>query len=622
MKYGEKALKRRIEKLEALLNTTKMLNSTLDTDYILDTLIEETLRLLDAGDAAILFLFNPSSNLLEVRSYTGFDREVEMVKLMPGESMTGITFAKRKPMLFQTLEEIQRAQATMTKESKELSERVLGKMPGKLKSSICCPLIYRDKCIGVIVVDNFRTDYLFTMDDLDLLQAISTQATIAIVNAINYKRDIQTMKKLEKYNTIIKEQHNKYKHSTIIHNRLTNMVLKGCTIKDIAKEISSLLNKDVIIYDSFFNIKAHSFNGETVKAEFMIDRKEVSDRLGDTLPWEYFYRVKETPVVFNPIVVSEDILGWMGIVGERLPLKEMDRITAERGRTILALEFLKQNEIQEIEQRLKGDFLENLLIDQDREYVKRCAESYGYDFTKEHCIVAMELNRKDDAVNRNDSLDRQSFIRRKNIFYITSRIVLGFFPDSIIITRGNYIVTILQLPDGDNAKPVKETIIDMVEAIIYEMSGYYSDFSISAGVGGKCSDLFELRSSYEDAMKALKILSRLPGKSPVIFFDDMEVKKFLLNNEPEELRDFVYKNLGNLLNYENSSRDEFIKTLRQYIRSNGNWSLTRQKLHIHGNTLNYRLNRIKDILGLDLDNYNDRLKIQLALEIMDFLDIS
>lgn len=615
-----KAMERKAKRLEALLGTTKMLNSTLETDLILKTLIEETLRLLDAGDAAILFLLNSATNLLEVRSYTGFDREIEDVRLRPRESMTGITFAKKTPMLFQTAAEIQKAQSTLTRESKELSDRVLGKIPAGLKSSMCCPLIYRDECIGVIVVDNFRRDYLFTGEDLELLQAISNQATIAIMNAINYERDMKTMKKMEQYNRIIKEQHSRYRHSAITHNRLTDMVLKGCTLQDIAGEISSLMGKPIIVYDAFLNIKAHSLSESAYTGEYLINRDYLSDRNMDTEPWEYGDESAGLSMAMNPIVVSEDILGWMGVVGERLPYKEMDKITAERGTTILALEFLKQNEIQEIEQRLKGDFLENLLADQDRDYVKRCAENYGYDFSKRYCITVMELHEEGNDIERGEVLTRQNFVRRKNIFFIISRIVLKFFPGSITINRGNCMISILEMPKDGSSKSVREAITRMVEAVVFEMSAYYSDFEIYTGVGRQFSDLFRLKSSYDDAMKALKILGKLQKKRAVLFFDELEIKKFLFSNNPAELKEFAYETLGGLINYENSSREEFLNTLRYYIRSNGNWSLTRDKLHIHGNTLNYRLNRIKEILGLDLDDYSHRLKIQIAFEILDLLD--
>lgn len=615
------AIDRKVKRLESLLGTAKMLNSTLNTDYILNTLIEETLRLIDAGDAAILFLMNHNTGFLEVRSYKGFDADVKYARIKPGESMTGITYASKKPMLFQTAAEIQNALSTMTKESREHIDRVLSKIPTKLKSSMCCPLIYRDECIGVIVVDNFSRDCLFTEDDLELLQAISAQATTAIMNAINHQKDMETMKRMEKYNRIIKEQHKRYKHSAITHSRLTNMVLKGCTLQEIITEVSSLIGKPVVIYDAFMNIKACSSGFESQIQHLIIDRNLFKCKADNTVPWDYSDTKTGIQMVINPVVVSNDILGWMGIINEKLPYKDLEKITIDRGKTIIALEFLKENGIQEIEQRLKGDFLENLLADQNRDYVKRCAEKYGYESSGVYCVVVLELREKDYVNDRPEAFTRQYFIKRKNAMTIVSNAINRYFAGSIVIHRDNRIIGLIKLSNGKSIKPVKDKIEGMLDEAASEMSAYYANFILSAGAGRQFNDLFDLKLSYDEAIKALQVLLRTQAKKRVLFFDDLEIKRFLFNNDPAELAGFVKNILGGLISYENSSRDEFLNTLRQYIRSNGNWSETRDMLHIHGNTLNYRLKRIKDILGLDINDYADRFKIQVAFEILDLIDI-
>lgn len=101
------------------------------------------------------------------------------------------------------------------------------------------------------------------------------------------------------------------------------------------------------------------------------------------------------------------------------------------------------------------------------------------------------------------------------------------------------------------------------------------------------------------------------------FYEDLEVKRFLLKNESKDLQNFVIRIMGPLINYKNSSRDELYNTLRVYIISGGNWTLTKEKLHIHGNTLTYRINRLKEILGMNFSDYKERLKIEIAFEIID-----
>ena len=62
-----------------------------------------------------------------------------------------------------------------------------------------------------------------------------------------------------------------------------------------------------------------------------------------------------------------------------------------------------------------------------------------------------------------------------------------------------------------------------------------------------------------------------------------------------------------------------MKTLSVYLRENGSLQRAARLLHVHPNTVTYRLNRIEEITGLDLGQYRDRLMAQVALEIVDVL---
>ncbi len=85
-----------------------------------------------------------------------------------------------------------------------------------------------------------------------------------------------------------------------------------------------------------------------------------------------------------------------------------------------------------------------------------------------------------------------------------------------------------------------------------------------------------------------------------------------------ELQTFKDEILGPLLEYENGG--ELIRTLNVYFANNGNLTQTAETMFIHRNTLLYRMERIKEISGLNLDNPDTRLAVQLALHIHRMLD--
>jgi len=257
---GMDNLQNKINKLQELLEASKLLNSTQDTDYILNFLLKKSLELIKGGDTGVIFLYNKNTGMLEIRAYIGFDSSVTDAKLYPGESMTGIAFLKQKPIFFSNTKEIKDAMGTMRDVNTRIVEKSLRNKPNELLGSICCPLIYREECIGVIVIDNFENHASLTEDDVSLLEAISVQATIAIINAQNYENQLRNNADLEKYNKMLEFERNKYRYSTSLHSRFTEMVLNGCSIEDILLESSSLLQRDVFIIDLLYNINDYIFS--------------------------------------------------------------------------------------------------------------------------------------------------------------------------------------------------------------------------------------------------------------------------------------------------------------------------------------------------------------------------
>jgi len=75
--------------------------------------------------------------------------------------------------------------------------------------------------------------------------------------------------------------------------------------------------------------------------------------------------------------------------------------------------------------------------------------------------------------------------------------------------------------------------------------------------------------------------------------------------------------LGKLSLHERDHKSEYLATLACYFRENNSPQRASRSLHVHPNTVTYRIRRIEEITGLDFDNYRDRLMAQVALEILD-----
>lgn len=90
----------------------------------------------------------------------------------------------------------------------------------------------------------------------------------------------------------------------------------------------------------------------------------------------------------------------------------------------------------------------------------------------------------------------------------------------------------------------------------------------------------------------------------------MGIYKFLFTNgDNEELRNYCDKRLQKLEEYDSANNTELINTFLAYYMNGYNATKTADSLYIHRNTLQYRLSKINELLGLKADDYGEYLEI-------------
>jgi purine catabolism regulator len=125
-----------------------------------------------------------------------------------------------------------------------------------------------------------------------------------------------------------------------------------------------------------------------------------------------------------------------------------------------------------------------------------------------------------------------------------------------------------------------------------------------------------LATGYHEAEEALLIGQELAGGNCTIYFGDLGIRRLLfpLRDSPE-LRAFYDEFLGALEAYDERHGTELIRTLEGFFAHHGNHVRAADALHLHRNTLLYRLARIQTIAGLDLDDPEVRLAVQVCLRM-------
>lgn len=139
------------------------------------------------------------------------------------------------------------------------------------------------------------------------------------------------------------------------------------------------------------------------------------------------------------------------------------------------------------------------------------------------------------------------------------------------------------------------------------------------GLSEPYSDLLEIPLGFHHAMTAAKYNMFNPYESPIISYQDIALPYiFNLLMDSGDIRDFKCSSIDILYAYDRKHHSQLLSTLKCYL-SNGNDSgLTAKELHIHRNTLSYRLHKISEISGIDLNNGYQLLHAHFYIMILSF----
>jgi DNA-binding PucR family transcriptional regulator len=107
-------------------------------------------------------------------------------------------------------------------------------------------------------------------------------------------------------------------------------------------------------------------------------------------------------------------------------------------------------------------------------------------------------------------------------------------------------------------------------------------------------------------------------------FEETGAYRLLLSSmtdNPLELRSFHEETVAPLLEYDEQYETELVRTLETFLEENGNVAQTAQRLYTHRHTIRYRLDRVKELTGLDVNSTDGRERLGLGLKAMRVLGV-
>lgn len=140
--------------------------------------------------------------------------------------------------------------------------------------------------------------------------------------------------------------------------------------------------------------------------------------------------------------------------------------------------------------------------------------------------------------------------------------------------------------------------------------------NLRIGVGNSKAYLDEVKNSRNEASSALRAAEVSGLKGQIFFYRDQGLYTLLSHVDDSRILDtYVEEKIGKLLQADELNDGNLSETLENYLNCSCNAKKTAEEMFLHRNTLNYRLKKIREILGCDLENLDVCLELKLAFLI-------
>jgi sugar diacid utilization regulator len=182
-------------------------------------------------------------------------------------------------------------------------------------------------------------------------------------------------------------------------------------------------------------------------------------------------------------------------------------------------------------------------------------------------------------------------------------------------------VEILLLVPG-NDEPVAARA---AEAVLREMESALSGYTFALGRSRIAEDPSELPRAAGEALLAANVAEGSAPEGALLAFEQTGAYRLLLSamsENPSELQRFYAETVEPLVAYDEQYETDLLQTLETFLEADGNVAGTAQRLFTHRHTIYYRLERVRELTGLDVSSSDGREKLSLGLKAMRVLGIS
>lgn len=425
--------------------------------------------------------------------------------------------------------------------------------------------------LGVLYVGDHHPGRI-TSDDVDLLALFARAAAVAVERTHHCAALLRLSEARER-------DAGNLRRKLLLLQQLAAFLLAGADVQQVLSLLSAELDTGLELCDPLGRVVARA--GETA-----------------------------APAVMEHLLATADASLGTLTARRRTDLDEPGAQLLGVAGGIFALQLSRRRERYETEQRLNRQFLIDLL----RPGTDRCeltarASLLGLDLESPRAVCCVGIHVGPKALST-----RPPVLTRRALEAVEDAVGRRF-PKSIAILHGAAAVILVPQTRRDRG-----VLLEGLRAALADATEMLKGMQLSAGLGAPCLNPDDYAGSYQDAALALELARCRQAGGVVLAREQLGIYGMLARSlDPEGIRSCILPVLAPLLRSDEQRGTEHIRTLRVYLAHDRHLQRAAGALHLHVNSLRYRLRRIEQLLDMDLHDPDNLFHLELAVRIAEVL---
>lgn len=413
------------------------------------------------------------------------------------------------------------------------------------------------------------------------------------------------------------------------------------SIQGLTACISGLLGRAIVVEDPVGRLLASSENASGLHSvleegglrasrgssvdETRRERRDRYARLPDgylSVPVER-WRVEDGELFWTPIGTGAPS-GYLWMDLGETPLTPEDVVLLYWARRVLETELGKERIRLETELGVRGDFVDDLISGHygSVELLLQRARYLGADLSEGALVLIVDIDDFARYLERRKLKEPAIQELKKRLADAVRLQARQLFSNFLLGPRSDNVILFIGKGENDEPGELPETARRLAAQVQRYVKGLLPDLTVSIGIGRRKDDPSLLPDAYSEAEVALEIGHRIHGPSAVSTFEGTGTYKLLfrvLQEDPAELESFYGETLEPVVAYDSRYGTDLVHTLLTYLGNDASTVKTASDLFAHRHTIRYRLDRVGELTGLDVDKSEDRERLTLGIKAMQLL---